>query len=135
MNTQVLSYRKKIMSKKIALIITAISLLVDFVTVLSVSLNLKWVRTFAAGGQYTTFPGSVRIMYLFQAALVIVIAGFAWKIRNGLTGQSDKNFALVITLIYGISTVSQLISKSPHERWNAIPAALIAWGFYALRRG
>jgi hypothetical protein len=123
------------MPRKVILLATGVALFIDFITVLSVVLNLAWVRTFAAGGQYSTFPGSIRFMYLFQVALVLVIAGFAWKIRNGLTSPSDSNFALVITCIYAISVAAQLVSKSSHERLNAIPAALIAWGFYELRKG
>jgi hypothetical protein len=121
--------------KKLSVLLTAVALLVDFVMVLSVTLNLAWVRSYAAGGQYTTFPGSVRFMYVFQVGFVLAVAWFLWKVKDGLESQSDSNFALAVICIYAISAVSQLFSKSAHERLNFIPAAIIMWGFYSLRKG
>jgi hypothetical protein len=120
--------------KKISVLLTAIALLIDFVMVLSVTLNLAWVRSYAAGGQYTTFPGSVRFMYVFQVGFVIAVAWFLWKVKDGLQSPSDSNFALAVICIYAISAASQLFSKSTHERLNFIPAAIIMWGFYSLRK-
>lgn len=122
------------MVKKVAFVVTAISLAVDLIIVASVVLNLAWVRTYAAGGQYTTFPTNVRVMYIFQVGFVLVVGWFLWKIRNGAQNVSDSKFALAVLCIYAISTASQIISKSPHERLNAIPAALIMWGFFVLRK-
>jgi hypothetical protein len=120
--------------KKLSVFLTAIALLVDFVMVLSVTLNLTWVRSYAAGGQYTTFPGSVRFMYVFQVGFVVAVAWFLWKVKDGLKSHSDSNFALAVICIYAISAASQLFSKSAHERLNFIPAAIIMWGFYSLRK-
>ena len=135
MNIQLSNSSKEIMKRKIAIALSAIALLVDFVIVTSVTLNLAWVRTYAAGGQYTSFPGSVRFMYLFQVGFVIAVSIFLWKIRNGMNSQTDSNFALAVICIYAISAASQLFSKSSHEKLNFIPAAIIMWGFYVLRKG
>ena len=126
---------KEIMQRKIAVGLSAFALLLDFVIVTSVTLNLAWVRTYAAGGQYTSFPGSVRFMYLFQVGFVVAVGIFLWKIRDGMKSQTDSNFALAVICIYAISAASQLFSKSSHERLNFIPAAIIMWGFYVLRKG
>ena len=122
------------MQRKLALVLCAVALVIDFIEVVSVMLNLSWVRTYAAGGQYTTFPGSVRVMYIFQVGFVIAVSVFLWKIRNGLKSSSDTNFALVVACIYAISAASQLVSKSSHEKLNVIPAAILIWGFLTLRR-
>ena len=42
--------------------LSLISLIYNIVILLSVTLNLDWVRTRAAGGQYTTFPIGVRFV-------------------------------------------------------------------------
>jgi len=123
------------MNRKLAVALAGVALLIDFIEVASVSLNLKWVRTYAAGGQYTTFPGSVRIMYLFQVGFVLAVAWFLWKIRDGLHSPSDSNFALVVVCIYAISAASQLVSKSAHEKLNVAPALVIVWAFLTLRKG
>jgi len=120
--------------RKIAFVLAEISLAIDFVITTSVVLNLSWVRTWAAGGQYETFPTSVRLVYIFQALFALAVARLAWKIRNGVTSEGDSKFALVVICIYAISIFSQLVSKSSHERLNAIPAALIVWGFLTLRK-
>lgn len=121
-------------NKKLAFAVAAICIAIDFITVFSVVLNLSWVRTHAAGGQYETFPTYIRGMYFFQALFALVVGWFAWKIRNGVKSQSDSNFALVIICIYAISTFSQIFSRTPSERWNAIPALLIVWAFTVLRK-
>ena len=120
--------------RKLAFVLAEISLALDFIITFSVVLNLNWVRTWAAGGQYETFPMSVRLVYIFQALFALVVAWLGWKIRDGVTNESDAKFALVVICIYVISIFSQVISKSAHERLNAIPAALIAWGFFTLRK-
>ena len=120
--------------RNIAYYLTQICVAIDFIIVASVVLNLSWVRTHAAGGQYTSFPTYVRTMYFFQALFALLIAWFTWKIRDGVKSQSDSNFALVIMCIYAISTFSQLLSRTASERWNAIPALLIVLGYNVLRR-
>ena len=121
-------------NKKLAFIVAAICVAFDFVTVFSVVLNLDWVNTHAAGGQYTTFPTFVRGMYLFQTAFAAIVGWFTWKVRDGVKSHSDSNFALAIVCIYAISSFSQIFSRSANERWNAIPALLIVWAFTVLRK-
>ena len=120
--------------RKLAFILAEISLAIDFIITFSVVLNLGWVRIWAAGGQYETFPISIRLAYIFLSLFALVVARLGWKIREGVANESDAKFALVVICIYGISIFSQLSSKSAHERLNAIPAALIAWGFFTLRQ-
>jgi len=117
-----------------ALYLTLFCVVLDFITVFSVVLNLSWVRTHAAGGQYQSFPTYVRTMYFFQALFALLVLWFTWKIRDGVKSQSDSNFALVIICIYAISVFSQLFSRTANERWNAIPALLIVWGYSVHRK-
>ena len=120
--------------KKVAFLSAAVGLVIDFALVTSVVLNLAWVKTWAAGGQYTTFPNGVRFMYLFQVGFVLFAAWFLWKIRTGVQSDSDSRLALAVICIYAISAASQLFSRSSNERLNVIPAIAILWGFYELRK-
>lgn len=121
------------MSKKSLLIWAAqISLLYNFVILLSVSLNLDWVRTRAAGGQYETFPISLRIIYFLMASFMGTLAFWLWDHRNQTLDIPSKRLAKIFSFTFLISTIFQLVSKSPDERWNAIPAIILAITFWVL---
>lgn len=110
------------------------SLFYNFVILLSVTLNLDWVRTRAAGGQYETFPPTLRIIYFVMAAFMITLAMWIWDHKMQKLDIGSKRLAKILSVTFLISTVFQLISRSPDERWNAIPAFILAFTFFRLVR-
>ena len=115
-------------------IASLVSLLYNFVILLSVSLNLDWVRTRAAGGQYETFPISIRIVYFVMASFMGTLAFWLWDHRNKILDGPSKRLARIFSVTFFISTVFQLISISTDERWNAIPATILAITFWKLSK-
>ena len=110
------------------------SLLYNFAVLLSVTLNLDWVRTRAAGGQYETFPLTLRIIYFVMAAFMITLAVWLWDHKDQDLDLGSKRLAKILAFTFGVSTFFQLISKSPDEQWNAIPAIILAITFLMLSR-
>jgi hypothetical protein len=102
-----------------------LSLFYNFVILLSVTLNFEWVRTRAAGGQYESFPPTLRIIYL---------AVWLWDHKDQKLDAGSRRLAKILSVTFLISTVFQLISRSPDERWNAIPAFILAITFFTMLR-
>lgn len=94
-----------------------------------VVLNIGFVHTRAAGGQFTEFPTALRIVYLFQLALVIYQA---WIFKLIFNAESIKIKWLpkffVILGVLGI--LLNAASPSADERVNVIPAIIITWSFW-----
>jgi len=111
-----------------------LSLTYNFVLLLSVALNLDWVRTRAAGGQYETFPPTLRIIYFVMAAFMITLAMWLWDHRNRALDSKSKKLARILGLTFIFSTMLQLVSRSADERWNAVPAIILAITFYFYSR-
>lgn len=109
-----------------------ISLVYNILILVSVALNLDWVRTRAAGGQFETFPGTFRILYALMALLMIYLMALLWHHRNGLTNDKDAKMAKLIGFTFVVSAFLQLLSKSTDEQWNAIPAIILAFTFFKL---
>jgi uncharacterized membrane protein len=110
-----------------------LSLTYNIILLFSVSLNYDWVRTRAAGGGFDSFPMSIRIIYFFMAAFMGALMFWLWDKRSGINTIREYGFATALAVLFSISTVMQLISRSSDERWNAIPAAILAITFWALR--
>ena len=122
------------MNRMRSLILAAeLSLTYNIILLFSVSLNYDWVRTRAAGGGFDSFPMSIRIIYFFMAAFMGALMFWLWDKRSGINTIREYGFATALTVLFSISTVMQLISRSSDERWNAIPAATLAITFWALR--
>ena len=122
------------MNRMRSLILAAgLSITYNIILLLSVSLNYDWVRTRAAGGGFDSFPMSIRIIYFFMAVFMGALMYWLWDKRNGIITIRGYRFATVLSLLFSISTVMQLISRSSDERWNAIPAAILAITFWVLR--
>ena len=122
------------MNRMRSLILAAgLSITYNIILLLSVSLNYDWVRTRAAGGGFDSFPMSIRIIYFFMAVFMGALMFWLWDKRNGIITIRGYRFATVLSLLFSISTVMQLISRSSDERWNAIPAAILAITFWVLR--
>jgi hypothetical protein len=93
--------------------------------VIGVIANQNYALTRAAGGQFESFPSAIRIAYLINLAIVIY--------QIDLLFSKIKRSDLIIKVFFILSTLSFIvnaISRSANERWNAIPAALIALAFY-----
>ena len=96
---------------------------------IGVVLNLGFVHTRAAGGQFTDFPTAIRVAYVLQLALV---AYQVWIFKQIFLSASVKpkwipKFFFTLGIL-GIS--ANAASRSSNERWNVIPAAIITWSFW-----
>jgi uncharacterized membrane protein len=93
--------------------------------VIGVIANQSYALTRAAGGQFDNFPTVLRIAYLINLAIVIY--------QMELIFRKVPRREMIIKIFFALGLMSVLvnaISRSPQERWNAIPAALIAFAFY-----
>lgn len=113
--------------------IITLSLVWNLTLVLGVILNQEYALTRAAGGQFETFPSGIRIAYILNTLIVV------WQYRTLLKIWSHRSINptwlpklfLIISLL---SAFVNLISRSPNERWNVIPALIIAYGFWSARK-
>ena len=97
--------------------------------VLGVMLGASYALDRAAGGQFEYFPTSIRVIYILNFALVFYqMVIFILYIR----GQIVKpKWILKVFIILGIlGILANAASRSPLERWNVIPAAIITLAFY-----
>ncbi|MFM8193175.1 MAG: hypothetical protein ACKN9L_06510 [Actinomycetota bacterium] len=116
--------------KKFKLIWPAqLALIYNVTILLSVTLDLSWVRTRAAGGQYSSFPLSLRVLYLFMAVGTGILIFYLRKLISSTASNQDFKFARYLGWLFVVSTIMQLISRSRDEQWNAIPASIIALTF------
>ena len=101
------------------------SLLWNFYLVVGVILNQNYALTRAAGGQFESFPIGIRVAYVFTLAIVVCQALL-------LRSNERRPIWVYRTFFFiGIASVFvNTISRSSNERWNAIPAAVIAYCFY-----
>jgi hypothetical protein len=119
---------------KVLIPLSLISLIYNIVILLSVTLNLDWVRTRAAGGQYTTFPIGVRFVDFLMALFMVFIMGMLWKHRELPMDEKGPTVTRVIGYTFFISMFFQIASRSMDERWNAIPAGILAVTFILISR-
>jgi hypothetical protein len=94
-----------------------------------VILNIGFVQTRAAGGQFTDFPASIRVVYVLQLVLAVYQV---WIFKQIFHTEPIRLKWLprffVIVGILGI--LANAASRSSNERWNVIPAAIITWSFW-----
>ena len=96
---------------------------------IGVVLNLDFVHTRAAGGQFTDFPIGIRVVYVLQLALVAYQVWIFKLIFHADPVRPNWIPKLFFTLgILGI--LLNVASRSSNERWNVIPAAIITWSFW-----
>ena len=96
---------------------------------IGVVLNLDFVHTRAAGGQFTDFPAAIRVVYVMQLALV------AYQVlifkRIFYTEPIKLKWLPKLFFIVGIiGILLNAASRSSNERWNVIPAGIITWAFW-----
>jgi hypothetical protein len=91
-----------------------------------VILNVDWALPRAAGGQFELFPNWLRILYIGNLALLSI----------QLFAYMKKRLPLIRIFFWIslLSTLVNLISRSPLERWNALPAGITAFALFMLLR-
>ena len=67
---------------RILIPLSLISLFYNIVILTSVTLNLNWVRTRAAGGQLKEFPIGVRFLDLLMVVFMVFLIGMLWNHRE-----------------------------------------------------
>lgn len=108
---------------------TGISLLWNIYLVVGVITNSSYALTRAAGGQYETFPMGIRVAYV--VTLLILFYQSLLLLGNL---QSPRWILSAMLVMGAISVLVNAISRSADERWNAIPAAIIAAAVYLKRK-
>jgi len=101
---------------------------------ISVTLNLDWAKPRAAGGQFETFPIGIRIIYCGMFFGMVFLILLLWRHRTIALDQAGVRLARIIGYVFIASTFVQLISRSPEEQTNAIPASIISLTFFLLAR-
>ena len=119
---------------KVLIPLSLLSLIYNIVILLSVTLNLDWVRTRAAGGQYTTFPIGIRFVDFLMTIFMVFLMGMLWKHREMPMDEKGPTVTRVIGYTFFISMFFQIASRSMDERWNAIPAGILAVTFILISR-
>ena len=94
-----------------------------------VILNNGFVHTRAAGGQFTDFPASIRVVYVLQLVLVVYQVWIFKQIFH--TEPIRLKWLPRFFVIVGfLGILVNAASRSSNERWNVIPAAVITWAFW-----
>jgi len=122
------------MKKKVALVASLASFAWNFYLTAAVALNVTSIAPRVAGGQLHTFSGALRFTYGVQALVVIFQFVFLIQLfkRSGVWSNSSYLLARIFLILSTLSAVVNLMSRSSLERWNAIPAFVIAYGFLVL---
>jgi hypothetical protein len=81
-----------------------------------------------------TFSGALRFTYSVQAIVVLYQLFFLVQLfkRNGVWSKSSYLLARVFLILSALSGAVNLMSRSPLERWNAIPTFAIAYAYIIL---
>ena len=119
---------------RILIPLSIVSLVYNVALLTSVTLNLDWVRTRAAGGQFKEFPIGVRFLDLLMALFMVFLVGMLWNHREKPMDAKGPIVTRIIGYTFFLSMFFQLISRSTDERWNAIPAAILAVTFILISR-
>ncbi len=122
------------MKKKILLAASLLSLGWNLYLTASVALNSLSVAPRVAGGELHSFSGALRFTYGVQAIVVVFQFFFMVQLfkRSGVWSKSSYLLARIFLILSGLSAVVNLFSRSSEERWNVIPASVIALGYLTL---
>lgn len=122
------------MKKKILLAASLLSLGWTLYLTASVALNSLSVAPRVAGGQLHSFSGALRFTYAVQAIVILFQFFFIVQLfkRSGVWSKSSYLLARIFLILSGLSAAVNLFSRSSVERWNAIPAIVIALGYLVL---
>ncbi len=94
-----------------------------------VILNIEFVHSRAAGGQFTDFPTSIRVVYILQLALVVYQV-WIFKLIFHTEPIRLKWLPKLFFIVGIIGILLNALSRSSNERWNVIPATIITWAFW-----
>ena len=119
---------------KVLIPLSLISLIYNAAILFSVTLNLDWVRTRAAGGQYKTFPIGIRFVDFLMGIFMLFLFSMLWSYRDRPMDDKGPLVTRIIGYTFFVSMFFQIASRSSDERWNAIPAAILAITFIAISR-
>ena len=121
--------KQKLSRNPIVFVIVLLSFAWNAFLLIGVVLNLGFVHTRAAGGQFIEFPTEIRVVYFLQLALVIYQV---WIFKLIFHSDSVKpNWIPKLFFTMGIlGILANAASRSANERWNVIPAAIITWSFW-----
>lgn len=119
---------------KILIPLAIISLAYNVALLFSVTLNLDWAKTRAAGGQYTEFPIGVRFVDFLMALFMCFLIKMLWEHREKPMDEKGPTVTRIIGYTFFISMFFQVVSRSANERFNAIPAAILAVTFIFISR-
>lgn len=122
------------MKKKIVLVLSLLSLLWTLYLTTSVALNFLSVAPRVAGGELHSFSGALRFTYGVQALVVLFQLFFVVQLfkRRGVWSGTSYLLARIFLILSGLSAAVNLMSRNPLERWNAIPALVIAYAYFDL---
>ena len=119
---------------KTLIYLSLVSLIYNVAILVSVTLNLDWVRTRAAGGQFKDFPIGIRTLDLIIALFMLFLMALLWNHKDKPMDSKGPMITRLIGYTFFISAFFQTISRSTNERWNAIPALILAITFLAISR-
>lgn len=119
---------------RILILLAQLALLYNAALLISVALNLDWAKIRAAGGQFDSFPLTLRILYFATAIGMVFLMRFLWRYHESPLSGASLRVARLLAYLFVLSTLTQLISRSPAERFNAIPALIISLAFFLLYR-
>lgn len=91
-----------------------------------VVLNIEWALPRAAGGQFEAFPTWLRLLYIGNLTL-LSLQIFAYAKRQ-------IRMMRFFFWLSSLSAVVNAISRSPLERWNALPAGITAFALWRANR-
>jgi len=114
--------------------LSILSLIFNAAILFSVTLSLDWVRTRAAGGQYENFPIGIRFVDFLMGIFMLFLIAMLWNYREKPMDEKGPVVTRIIGYTFFISMFFQIASRSMDERWNAIPAGILAVTFIALSR-
>lgn len=122
------------MKKKIVLVASLLSLGWSLYLTAAVALDVLSVAPRVAGGQLHSFSGALRFTYGVQALVVIFQFIFIVQLfkRSGVWSNTSYLLARIFLILSTLSAIVNLASRNPLERWNAIPAFVIAYGYLVL---
>ena len=121
--------KQKLIENPLVFSVVLLSFAWNVILLIGVVLNLDFVHTRAAGGQFVDFPTGIRVVYVLQLVLVAYQIWIFKLIFNAEPVRPNWIPKLFITLgILGI--LLNAASRSTNERWNVIPAAIITWAFW-----
>jgi hypothetical protein len=121
--------RRNLIRNSIVLVSVLTSFTWNIFLLTAVVLNLDFAHTRASGGQFTSFPLVIRIIYFLQLALVIYQV-WIFKIIFHSAPLKLKWTPELFFILGIIGIVLNAASRSANERWNVIPAVIITWSFW-----